>query len=95
MPGWHTLPEQHPEGHEVASHTHAPPAQRCPVPQGGPPPQRHVPPAHVSATTVLHVEQPPPAVPQALRLLALQVEPLQHPVGHEVPSHTQTPPAHR
>ena len=39
----HTPPLQQPPGHEAASHTQAPPLHRCPLAQGGPPPQRQAP----------------------------------------------------
>ena len=39
----HTAPLQQPVGHEVASQTQAPPVQRWPLAQGGPPPQRQAP----------------------------------------------------
>jgi hypothetical protein len=39
FPGRQLLPSQHPDAHEVASHTHALPSQRWPAAQLGPPPQ--------------------------------------------------------
>lgn len=39
----HTLPEQQPVGHDMASHVHAPPAHRWPLPHAGPLPHAHAP----------------------------------------------------
>jgi hypothetical protein len=38
-----TLPLQQPFGHDVASHVHAPPVQRWPLPHAGPLPHTHAP----------------------------------------------------
>ncbi len=86
---------QHPDGHDVASHTHAPLTHRCPVPHAGPAPHRHAPPA-----------QPSPRAPQAAHAAPLPPHcaadvavthwfPLQHPDAHDVASHTQLPAMHR
>jgi hypothetical protein len=61
----HTPPRQHPSGHEAASHTHAPFMHRWPATQGEPPPQRQAPSVEqVSALSLSHPAQAPPAVPQ-------------------------------
>lgn len=62
-------PTQHPPGHEVASHTQVPPAQRWPVPQGTPVPHWQNPVAPqaplFAGSQVRHAE---PRVPQVNRL---------------------------
>jgi len=87
------VPLQHPPGHEVASHWHDPFLHSWPAPQAVFPPQLHVPPVHPSASCVLHVVHAPPPPPhpgKAGMLHALLAS--QHPVGHEVESHTHDPP---
>lgn len=69
FPARQLLPEQHPEGHELESHTQFPPEHRWPAPHGEPLPHRQLPLAQVSARVVLHDEHPPPPVPQAFTLL--------------------------
>jgi hypothetical protein len=59
-------PLQHPDGHDVASHTQLPLTHRCPAPQAGPDPQRHEPPAQPSAVEELQALQAAPPLPQAL-----------------------------
>lgn len=85
------VPLQHPVGHEVASQRQMPPAQRWPAPHAGPAPQRHWPPLQVLAVLpqATHVVPPPPHCD--VEVLVTHVEPLQHPEGHEVASHTQVP----
>jgi hypothetical protein len=51
--------------------------------------------AQVSARVGLQALHAPPAVPQAVTTLTLQVTPAQQPPGHDVPSHTQAPAAQR
>lgn len=95
VPGKHVVPLQQPP-HDVPSHTHAPPTQCWPAPHASPLPQRHAPPLQVSARTGSHAAHDAPAVPHALVVgTALQLVPAQQPVGHEVASHTQRPPAQR
>jgi hypothetical protein len=56
---------QQPDGQLVASHTHAPPTQRCPGLHAGPAPQVHVPDGeHASAAPGGQAAQAPPALPQ-------------------------------
>ena len=90
------LPAQHPEAHEVPSHTHAPPTQRCPGAQAAPLPHRHVPLVEqLSAKVAPHATHAEPAFPQVVVERAMQVLPEQQPEGHDVPSHTQAPPTQR
>lgn len=83
---------QHPVGHDVASHRHAPPTQRCPAAQGAPVPHAHAPPTQPSALVASQAEQAAPAAPQAEALRGTQVSPLQQASGHDVALHTQAPP---
>jgi hypothetical protein len=89
------VPEQHPFGHEVPSHTHAPPTQRWPTEQGAPPPHWQLPVAEHRSAVIPQLVHAPPFAPQLPTACALQVVPEQHPVGHDVPSHTQLPCAQR
>jgi hypothetical protein len=95
LAGWQTLPAQQPLGHDIASHTHAPPMHRCPVPHAAPAPHRHEPPVHESAP-VPHETHDAPMRPHARRVGGVtHVEPEQHPVAHEVGVQPlQTPPEH-
>jgi hypothetical protein len=75
-----TLPMQQPFGHEVASHTHAPPEQRCPPVHRVFPPHVHAPLTQPSARVESHAMQPEPGMPQAVTLgVGLHVGPEQHP----------------
>ncbi len=62
----HTLPLQQPVAHEVVSHTHAPPRQRCPFAHGGPLPQVQAPLVEqvsaLVASQALHAAAPVPHV---------------------------------
>ncbi len=91
---WHVAPSQQPLGHDVASHTHSPPTQRCPVPQTGPVPQAHDPPTHASARSASQAMQALPLLPQAVALGALHVVPLQHPLAQLAAQLAQTPASH-
>ena len=85
---------QQPIGQLVASQTHVPPEQRCPVAQAAPAPQAQAP-AVQRSDFVSHVPQDVAGAPQAAVLWlagATQVVPLQQPPGHEVALHTQVPP---
>ena len=67
-----------------------------PEPHCGPVPHWHAPPTQPSAWVELQVVQAAPPVPQALSVLpVMQVEPLQHPLGQLVASHTQLLLTHR
>jgi len=58
---------QQPFGQLVASHTHCPPTQRCPLSHPGPTPQRQTPSGpQLSVAVGSQVPQAPPAGPQAL-----------------------------
>ena len=97
--GVHVAPSQQPSGHDVTSQMQAPAEQCCPGPHGGVLPQRHSPAlqlSDMSATpAALHPKQLAPGRPQFAAESVSQVEPLQQPLGHEVASHTQRPPAQR
>lgn len=91
VPGRHVVPAQQPPGHDVPSHTHAPPTQRCPAPQLGPAPHAQLPlPVHALAVApqVVHA---PPAVPHEVTVWASQTPLRQHPPGHEPASQTHAP----
>jgi hypothetical protein len=65
LPGRHVIPEQQPFGHDVPSHTHVPPKQRCPVPQAAPlVPQAQTPPDRQRSAVMPQAVQSPPEVPQ-------------------------------
>ena len=83
------LPLQQPSEHEVESHTQVVPLQRCPGAQLAPLPHWQLPFVHAFARTGSHAMQVAPAVAQVPVDCALQVEPVQHPEGHEVESQTQ------
>lgn len=79
----HIVPEQQPEAHEVASHAHAPPTQRCPEPHGGPEPHAHAPRAQLSERPS-QAMQAAPAVPHALVDGVAHVAPEQQPLAQLV-----------
>jgi hypothetical protein len=92
VPGMQVVPEQQPFGHEVASHTQAPPTQRWPAVQAAPlAPQEQVPPARHRSAVTPHAVHAPPAVPQLATEAAWQALPEQQPPAHETPSQTQLP----
>jgi hypothetical protein len=90
------VPAQHPLGHEPASHTQVPPAQRWPTAQAGCVPQAHCPAAEqLSARTASQPVQVAPAVPQVATEGGLHVAPEQQPFGQVVPLQPlHTPPTH-
>lgn len=60
----HVLPAQQPDGHDVASHTQAPPTQRWPGPHAEPAPHAQAPAAvQPSATALLQATQAAPGAP--------------------------------
>jgi hypothetical protein len=61
--GVQTLPAQQPLGQLVASHTHAPPMQRWPVPQAAPVPHAQAPLRQLSDDGAPHAEHVAPPVP--------------------------------
>jgi hypothetical protein len=85
------LPAQQPLGHDVASHTQAPLTQRWPALQAGPVPQVQAPFVHESAFVEPQATQAAPLVPQLVNDGVMQLFPAQHPLGHDVASHTQAP----
>ncbi|MEP6652412.1 MAG: hypothetical protein ABJA82_03585 [Myxococcales bacterium] len=90
------VPEQHPPGHEVASHTQLPARQRCPVPQADPAPHAHMP-ASVqrSVNRGSQATQAAPAAPHLVAEGATQTPKVsQQPLGQEAASQLQCPPRH-
>lgn len=71
---------QQPDGHEVASHTQAPPTQRWPLAHLAPAPHMQVPPEQVSAVMpqLIVVEHEPPPAPQCVVSMAMQPVPVSH-----------------
>jgi hypothetical protein len=76
------LPLQQPVGHEVASHTQAPPEHRCPAPQAGLDPHEHTPPVQESAVLGSHATHAAPPAPHAASEGTAHVLPAQQPVVH-------------
>lgn len=91
----HWFPWQQPDAQLVASQTQAPETQRWPAPHAAFAPQRHAPPAQVSAFEVSHAVHVPPPVPQAVRSISLHWFPWQQPDGQLVESHVHVPPMQR
>jgi hypothetical protein len=86
------VPSQQPLGHEVASQTHRPPAQRWPPAQAAPAPQRQLPSwPHKSDLPGSQVAHAAPPFPQLASERALHVVPSQQPPAHEVASQTHAP----
>jgi two-component system phosphate regulon sensor histidine kinase PhoR len=92
VPGWHRRPAQQPFGQESASHTHRPPAQRCPATHAAPPAQLQAPRVQPSASTGSQAPHAAPPVPQVMGEGAVQVPPRQQPFGQEMASQPQLPP---
>jgi hypothetical protein len=91
----HTLPLQHPLGHDAELQTHAPPLQIWPAAHGGPAPHAHAPEGEqLSACVGLQPTQELPSVPQLERDGVVHEVPLQHPVLHEVALQTHCPVTH-
>jgi hypothetical protein len=93
------LPLQQPVGQVTALQVvlmQAPATHCWPGPQAGPVPQAQEPLVQVFAVVELHATQATPAVPHELRVGAVQVLPLQQPVGQEtalqLPPEPQVPP---
>ena len=93
--GVHVAPSQQPSGQDVTSQVQAPAEQCCPGPQGAPLPQWQAPALQLSDWIASHGKHEAPPVPHWAAEGVLQVEPVQHPLGQEVASHTQRPPAQR
>src|SRR5258708_6679542 len=84
----HTLPAQHPPAHDVASHTHWPFRQRCPLPQAAEPPQAHAPALHPSEVLGSQATHAAPPVPHAVADGLVQAPPAeQQPLGQELGPH--------
>jgi hypothetical protein len=88
-------PAQQPVGQEVASHTQPEPEQRWPMGHAIAAPQRQSPAAPQLSARASQATQVEPALPQVLSPRAWQTLAAQHPLGHEVASHTQLPPTQR
>jgi hypothetical protein len=89
----HTLPVQHPVGHDAELQTHMPFKHVCPTAQAGPAPQLQAPEGEqVLASLMLHGTQAMPSVPQLPNDEAVHVFPLQHPPGHEAELQRHCPP---
>lgn len=95
LPGWQVLFWQQPPGQLVPLHTHWPATHASPAPHAGPVPHPHAPFVHESAVVALQRLHAPPPVPHVPSDCALHALPAQHPFGHEVASHTHTPPLQR
>jgi hypothetical protein len=90
---WHWLPEQHPE-HDVELHTHVPLASShiCSASHCGPLPHRHWPATHPVVRSGSHATQLDPPTPHvAFDDVSHRPVIEQHPLGHDVPSHTHMP----
>jgi hypothetical protein len=79
-----TLPVQHPDPHEVTSHTHAWLTHSWPAPHAVPPPHVQAPDIEHASPLVPHVEHMVPAGAHSVADVWVQMFPTQHPVGHEV-----------
>jgi hypothetical protein len=91
----HTLPLQHPVGHDAALQTHWPPTHAWPPPHARPDPHEHEPPLQPSDTAVEHCMHWAPPEPHSDAVTDVtQVVPLQQPVGHESALHTHEPLEH-
>jgi len=82
------LPLQQPL-HDTPSHTHAPPTQRWPIAHAAPPPQLQRPAEQPSAKLGSHELHAPPIAPHEVAAMGEHTSPAQHPLVHEVASHTQ------
>jgi hypothetical protein len=93
LPPWHWLLAQHPDAHELASHTHAPLRQCWPVTHAAPPPHLHAPVAEQeSDDPAAHAAHAVPGGVQAARENVVHAPcEEQHPLVHEVGSQVQTP----
>lgn len=88
------VPSQQPPEQLVESQTQLPPTQRCPAAQAAPAPHAQAPVVQRS-DFASQAAQPVPAAPQAVIVWlagAMQVEPLQQPLGHEAAVQTHAPP---
>ena len=89
------VPEQHPFGHEVASHTQLPATHRWPAPQDAPAPHAHIPASvHLSAVRWSQATHTIPAEPHRASSGVTQTPASQQPLGHDAASHPQCPPVH-
>jgi hypothetical protein len=85
---------QQPVAQLVASHTQAPPEQRCPTAHVAPLPQAQAPAVQRSdfESQAAHIAPAEPQLEAVWLPLAMQVLPEQQPPGQEVALHTQLPP---
>lgn len=88
----HTLPVQHPFGHDVASHTQLPFEHRCPAPHAAAAPHRQAPAGEqLSAVALSQATHWLPSMPQLPNPVVVHALLAQHPVGHEVELQTHAP----
>jgi hypothetical protein len=91
----HTLPWQHPVGHDVDVQAHIPPTHAWPGAHSVPPPHVHAPAVQASDLVASHAEQVTPFTPHVGDDdIVHVVPPTQHPVGHDAASQTHAPPTH-
>jgi hypothetical protein len=91
--GVHVAPWQQPLGHDVASQMQTPAIQCWPGLHGAPRPHLQTPSdAQVSASIELHLTHVAPFAPHASGARTVHADPAQQPSGHDVASHTQSPP---
>lgn len=89
----HVVPEQHPVGHEVESHTQLP-LHSCPDWHAVPPLQVHRPEAEQPSPVDPHDVQVPPSIPQVDADACMHTLFWQHPARHDAALHTQLPLTH-
>jgi hypothetical protein len=93
LPCSQVVPEQHPDPHDVASHSQVPAAEHaCPGAHAGPEPHAHAPAMHLFATFGAQATHAEPLVPQLAGDAVVHVPFAQHPFGHDVASQTHLPP---
>ena len=79
-----TLPVQHPEPHEFASHVQTRFTHSCPTPHAALDPHVHVPDAEHPSPDVPHVPHVAPAGAHSVADVVVQTFPTQHPFGQDV-----------
>jgi hypothetical protein len=93
-PDRQTPSEQHPSGQDVPSQTQVLPMQRWPVAQAAVVPHRQSPIDEQLSARASHTTHVEPPVPQVASDRVVQVDPTQHPLGHDVESQVHSPEAH-
>ncbi len=87
-----TLPVQHPEPHEFASHVQTRLTHSCPGPHAAPAPHVQAPAIEHPSPVDPHVPHMVPAGAHAVAEVSVQTLPAQHPDGHEVALQLHVPP---